>query len=149
MLGHRRQLSVISLVLCLVLILSAISLAAYEPFKVKLTLFERFVAMTLLPLEESYLTLKIIRELQAELAVTEEEAKLAELFEPEGGGTDAKNWEAVPLKEIIFGDIAKGIIVDALNMLNKEKKLTQQHVSLYEKFITYAEKPKEEPKEGE
>jgi len=143
MLKHSKQFSIILLIICLVLLLTLLSLAAYEPFKVKLTLFERFVAMTLLPAEGSYLTLKIVRDLQMELSVTEEEAKLAGLYDVVGGGTDAENWEAVPLKEIVFGDIAKKIIVDALTRLDKEEKLTQQHVSLFEKFITFAEKPKE------
>jgi len=148
MLGHRRQLSVV-LVFALVIILSLVSLAAYEPFKVKLTLFERFVAMTLLPVEGNYRTLKIVRDLQMELATTEEENEIAGLRDAVGGGTDADNWDAVPPKEIIFGDIAKNLIVDALTKLNDEEKLTRQHMTLYEKFITYAEKPKEELKEGD
>ena len=138
-----RRLSIISLVLCFVLVLSLLSFAVYEPFKVKLTLFERFVVMTLLPVEGSYRTLKIVRELQMELAPTEEEIALAELQDLPGGGTDAKNWEAVDPKEIVFGDVAKNLIVDALNKLDKEEKLTQQHITLFEKFITYAEKVKE------
>ena len=150
MLRHRRQLSVV-LVFALVIILSLVSLAAYEPFKVKLTLFERFVTMTLLPVEGNYRTLKIVRDLQMELATTEEENDIAGLEDVPGGGTDADDWDAVPPKEIIFGDVAKNIIVDALTKLNEEEKLTRQHMTLYEKFITYAEKPKEveEPKEVE
>ncbi len=138
-----RKPNLIALVLCFILILSLISFAVYEPFKVKLTLFERFVVMTLLPVEGNYRTLKIIRELQMELAPTEEESALAELKDLPGGGTDAENWEAVPPKEIVFGDIAKELVVDALTKLNDAEKLTQQHYTLYEKFITYAEKPKE------
>jgi len=111
MLKHSKQFSIILLIICLVLLLTLLSLAAYEPFKVKLTLFERFVAMTLLPAEGSYLTLKIVRDLQMELSVTEEEAKLAGLYDVVGGGTDAENWEAVPLKEIVFGDIAKKLLL--------------------------------------
>jgi hypothetical protein len=143
----KRRQSLVVLVLCFVLILSLLSLAVYEPFKVKLTLFERFVVMTLLPIEGNYRTLKIVWDLQMELATTEEENKMAGLVDLPGGGTDAENWEAVPPKEIVFGDVAKQLIVDALTKLNNEEKLTRQHMSLYEKFITYAEKPKE--KEGD
>ncbi|GAI92745.1 unnamed protein product [marine sediment metagenome] len=139
----KRKLNIVALVLCFVLILSLLSFAAYEPFKVKLTLFERFVTMTLLPVEGNYRTLKIIWDLRMELAPSEEEDKLAGLEDLPGGGTDAENWEAVSPKEIVFGDVAKGLIVDALTKLDKEEKLTQQHITLYEKFITYAEKPKE------
>ena len=139
----KRKLNVAVLILCLVLIFSLLSFAVYEPFKVKLTLFERFVVISLLPSEGSYITLKIVRELQMELAPTEEEAKLAGVFEVEGGGTDAEDWDAVALKEIVFGDIAKGIIVDALEELDEGEKLTQQHFSLFEKFVVNAEKLKE------
>jgi len=145
----RRRQNLLALILVLVMLLSAISLAAYEPFKVKLTLFERFVTMTLLPVEGNYRTLKIVRDLQMELATTEEENEIAGLEDVPGGGTDADDWDAVPPKEIVFGDIAKNLIVDALTKLNDEEKLTRQHMTLYEKFITYAEKPKEELKEGD
>lgn len=131
-----RKLKLVALVLCLVLILSLLSFAKqYEPFKVDLTLFERFVVMTLLPPEGSYRTLKIIRELQAELATTEEEDKLAGLHDLPGGGTDADNWDAVEPKEIVFGDVAKALVVDALKKLDEEEKLRQQHFTLYEKFV--------------
>jgi hypothetical protein len=144
MLNRNRNLNLVALVLCFVLILSALSFAtAYEPFKVKLTLFERFVVMTLMPVEGNYRTLKIVWDLQMELATTEEENKLAGLVDLPGGGTDAEDWDAVPPKEIVFGDVAKALVVDALTKLNNEEKLTRQHMSLYEKFITYAEKPKE------
>jgi len=130
-----RKLNLIALVLCLVMILSLLSFAVYEPFKVELTLFERFIVRTLLPVEGSYSTLKIVWELRMELATTEEENKLAGLEDLPGGGTDAEDWDAVEPKEIVFGDIAKGLIVDALKRLDKQEKLTQQHISVYEKFV--------------
>lgn len=140
-----RKLNLIALVLCLVMILSLLSFAVYEPFKVELTLFERFVVRTLLPVEGSYSDLKIIWELRMELATTEEENKLAGLEDLPGGGTDAENWDAVEPKVIVFGDIAKGLIVDALKKLDEQEKLTQQHISIYEKFVLEkVEKPEED-----
>ena len=130
-----RKLNLIALVLCLVMILSLLSFAVYEPFKVELTLFERFVARTFLPPEGNYRTLKIIWELQMELAATAEEEELAGLYDLPGGGTDAKDWDAVEPKEIVFSDITKNIIIDALKKLDELEKLTQQHVTLYEKFV--------------
>ena len=142
-----RKLNLIALVLCLVMILSLLSFAVYEPFKVELTLFERFVVRTLLPPEGSYSTLKIVWELQMELATTEEENKLAGLEDLPGGGTDAENWDAVEPKEIVFGDITKGLIVDALKKLDEQEKLTQQHITIYEKFVLgKVEKPEEDEK---
>ncbi|MBA7553119.1 hypothetical protein ES705_45706 [subsurface metagenome] len=145
-----RKLNLVAFVLCFVLILSLSSFAVYEPFKVELTLFERFMVMTLLPPEGSYRTLKIIRELQMELGTTEEEDKLAGLYDLLGGGTDAENWDAVEPKEIVFGDVAKALVVDALKKLDEEEKLRQQHFTLYEKFVLEkVEEPEEEVEDEE
>lgn len=136
MLNRRMKLTAV-LVLVFVLLMGMVSLAAYEPFKVKLGLFDRLVCLALLPAEGSYATLKIVRDMQMELAPSEEESKLAGIT-PNllTGGTEATlGWDKVEEKEIVFGDIAKGIIVAALEKLDAEEKLTQQHYTLYEKFI--------------
>lgn len=132
----RGNQSLLIIILIMVIVFSITALAVYEPFKVKLKLFDRLACMSLLPPEGSFATLKIIRDLQMELAPTDEEAKLAELEDDlVNGGITAKDWDIVPEKEIVFGDIAKSIIVKALEKLDQEEKLTQQHFILYEKFI--------------
>ena len=136
----RRNTKLLALILVFVMLMSAIALTAYEPFKVKLNLYERVVCMSLLPKEGSFVTLKIIRDLQMELAPSEEEAKIAELEDLPTGGIKAENWFLVVEKEIVFGDIAKGLIIDALKKLNEEEKLTNDHFSIYEKFIILPEK---------
>lgn len=134
-----RRMKLTALVLVIVMLLSMVAFTAYEPFKVKLGLFERLVCMALLPVEGSFVTLKIVRELQMELAPTDEEVRLTGLKDDllTGGVTvdPEKGWEAVEDKEIVFGDVAKALIVGALEKLDKEEKLTQQHFSLYEKFV--------------
>lgn len=130
-----RKLKIISLILCIVLILGMVSFAQVQQFKVKLNLFERLVVMSLLPTESNFITLKIIRDLQSVLAPTEEEIKLTGLEAVEGGGVNAKDWNAVPEKEIVFGDIAKGIIVEALKKLDEAEQLKMEQFSVYEKFI--------------
>lgn len=139
----RGKQSLLIIILIMVIVFSITALAVYEPFKVKLKLFDRLVCMSLLPPEGSFATLKIIRDLQMELAPTDEEAKLAELEDDlVNGGITAKDWDIVPEKEIIFGDIAKSIIGKALEKLDQEEKLTPQHILLYELFI-------EDKKEGD
>ena len=140
----KRNSKLIVLALCFVLLLSFVSLAAYEPFKVKLNLYERVVAMSLLPKEGSFITLKIIRDLQMELAPSEEEAKIAGLENLPNGGIKADNWLLVVEKEIVFGDIAKGIIVDALKKLDEEEKLVNDHFTVYQKFMLVENKVEEE-----
>ena len=155
MLNRRMKLTAV-LVLVFVLLMGMVSLAAYEPFKVKLGLFDRLVCLALLPAEGSFVTLKIVRELQMELAPTEEESKKAGLVDNllTGGVSiddpddPEKGWDAVEPKEIIFGDIAKAIIVAALEKLDAEEKLTQQHFILYELFIE-GKKQEEEIEEVE
>ncbi|GAI09310.1 unnamed protein product, partial [marine sediment metagenome] len=131
-----RRMKLTALILCIVLIIGMVAYAEYEPFKVKLGLFERLIVLSFYQqVEGSFATLKIVRELQMELAPTEEEYKLAGLQDLEGGGVNAEDWLAVPEKEIVFGDKAKEIIVNALIKLDKDEKLRQEHFSVYEKFV--------------
>ena len=141
----RRNTKLFALVLAFVMLLSIISLAVYEPFKVELTLFERYVCMGLLPVEANFATWLAIKEIQEELSATEEESELAGLDPLPTGGTRADNWNAVEPKVIVFGDIVKGLIVDVLERLDEQKKLTNQHFTLYEKFVL--EKVEEEVEE--
>jgi len=124
---------------------------ATEPFKLKLGLFDRLVCLALFPVEGTYATLKIGREMQMELAPSEEESKLAGIVDDllTGGVKAVNGWDKVEDKEIIFGDVAKGIIVAALKKLDEEEKLTQQHFNLYSWFVLGEKQEKvEEEKEG-
>jgi hypothetical protein len=120
----------VAVVLCLV---SAVY-AEYVPFKVSLNLFERLTVMSLLPKESNFTTLKIINDLNMELAPTEEEINLSEL-KVNNDGTVSAIWGKVPEKEFTLGEIAKKVIVDALKKLNKEDKLQMQYYTIYEKFV--------------
>ena len=131
------MLKKIALILCILLILST-SVFALDT-KIKLGLYERLVTMSLLPTTANFATLKIVTELNLMLAPTEEEYKLAGLEPRTNGGILAKDWLAVPEKEFTFGEIALGIIVDALKKLDEEKKLTMEHYKVYEKFILKGE----------
>jgi len=138
-----RRMNLIALVLVFVMLLSMVAFTAYEPFKVKLNLYERVVVMSLLPVEANFVTWKIIKDLQMELAPSEEEAKIAGMVNLPEGGVKAENWLLVVGKEIVFGDIALGLVVDALKKLDGEEKLTNDHFTVYEKFIINPEKKEE------
>ena len=131
----RRNTKLLALVLVLVILMSMIALAVYEPFKVNLNMLERIVVLSLFPEKGSWLTLKIVREMQMELAASEEEAKLGGMKDLDDGGVKAENWFVIPEKEIVFGDIALKIVTDELKRLNEEEDLTQNYFSVYEKFI--------------
>lgn len=104
----------------------------------KLTLAERFAALKLLPAEANFVTLKVVRDLQETLAPTEKEIKdwdIKVMQTTEGVRTtwseEAKKIEV----EIKTGEKATDIFVEALEKLEKDKKLTVDMITLYEKFI--------------
>jgi len=95
---------------------------------------ERLILIATLPKEGDYTTLKIVRKLREDLSFTEEEHKsLQFVSNPDG----LLNWQLSGDRsvEIEIGAKAKEIIKAALMKLDAEKRLTEDHLGLYEKFI--------------
>jgi len=104
----------------------------------KLTIIERIALLGLLPAENNFVTLKIIRKLKEDLSFSEDEIKQFEIK----AENDRMFWNVkvennlMPDgKEIAIGEKASDIIVEALKKLDESKKLAERHVSLYEKFV--------------
>jgi len=99
----------------------------------KLTVLERLLALGVLPKEGNYVLLKVIRRGQEELSFTDEEIKKYK-FVQEG---DQTRWDDKVEQEadIKLGSKVKTLIAEELEKLDKDKKLTQQHFSLFEKFV--------------
>jgi len=99
----------------------------------KLGTFERLILLNIMPKEGDFTTLKIIRKMQDDLGFSEEEHKALQFKQNEG----RIQWiqDADVEKEVNFGEKATDIIVGVLKKLNEDKKLTQEHFSLYEKFV--------------
>ena len=125
---------------CLMMALVTGAQAEYVPFEVELTLFERIVTLSLLPQKGNFTTLKIVQELQMELAPSEEEFAKAGLVSTSEGSVNAQDWNAVEPKIIVMGDAAKGIITKALVKLNDNEDLSIQQYSLYKKFVLEMQK---------
>ena len=100
----------------------------------KLSVFERLNLLSILPSEGSFTNLKIIRETREDLSFDEKENKLLG-FQQTDDGRITWNIDVVNDKEINVGEIAKELIKKALKKLDKDEKLTEQHFSLYEKFV--------------
>ncbi len=102
----------------------------------QLNVSERINLLNILPQENDFVTLKIIRKLKDELSFSEEEIKLLNITSNEGRikWRVDKSFE----KEIEIGEKLTDIIVLELKKLNDSKKLHVTYMSLYEKFI---EKP--------
>ena len=107
----------------------------------KLNIHERLVALNILPKEGNFVTLKIMRKLRENLSFNEEEIMKNEMIiDKVNGNVSWKNFDndGKPIlyeKEIEMGEKTSELIVEALKNLDKEKKLSEMHFSLWEKFV--------------
>ena len=101
----------------------------------EMTVLERLVLLNILPKEGDFTTIKLMRKLRESLSFDEDELKKIE-FVQDGDQTrwNEKNASTI-MKQIQIGEKMTDIVHDALKKLNDEKKLTNEHLSLYEKFV--------------
>lgn len=99
----------------------------------KLTIGERIRLGSILQSQQSdFVTLKLIKELELRLSFSAKEITKYEINTlPTGTFYNDKD----ATSEIEIGEIITKIIVDSLYLLDKNKKLTQNDFTLYEKFI--------------
>ena len=100
----------------------------------QLTVQERFSLLNLLPREGDFTTLKVIRELRENLSFSGEEHELLE-FKSENEGRVSWEMDKDPLKEFSFGRTQRQLLEDALKKADQTKKLTEDHLSVFEKFF--------------
>jgi hypothetical protein len=99
----------------------------------KLTLLERLTIQKILPQEGNFATLKILDSLKMSLAPSEEEFKEFGIVLEQGKAT--WNEKGLEEREIVIGEKASEIIKETLIELDKNKKLSTNHISIYEKFV--------------
>ena len=99
----------------------------------ELKVYDRLILLNILPKEGDFTTLKIIRKLREDLSFSEQEHATLQ-FKQEGGNVQWKQEGDVPVN-VIIGEKATDIIVEVLKKLDKEKKLTESHLPLYELFV--------------
>lgn len=104
----------------------------------ELRVYDRLILLNILPKEGDFTTLKIVRKLRESLSFTEEEHKNLEI-KIDKGSVQWKTEFDKP-KDIQIGEKANDIIVDVLKKLDKDKKLTDDHYGLYEKFVDKVDK---------
>lgn len=100
----------------------------------KLTVGERFAILGVLPESGDFLTLKVMRRLRESLSFEEEEMKHYGFEEKD----DRLYWDedkAGETKDFEFTEKQTELIVTALKKLDSQKKLTEEHFSVYEKFV--------------
>lgn len=101
----------------------------------KLSVLERLLLLNILPQQGTITTIKIVHELREGLSFSEEEHAALQFVRPAEGGT---RWEegAVEDKEVQIGPRAHALIVEALEKMDKEEKLTEEYVGVWDKFMT-------------
>ena len=97
----------------------------------KLNVLERLLLGNMLPDNGSFVTLKIVRDLRTTLMFTEEEINTISLRD-DGGQV---KWELNIEKDFEITPMQIQLIVNALKKLDADETLTEQHMSLCEKFL--------------
>ena len=93
--------------------------------------------LSALPREGDLTTIKIVRTLREDLSFSEGEHAALQ-FKEEGGLTKWRDG-VVADKDIELGPKAMGVVATVLGDLNKQHKITEDHLSLCEKFGVGAE----------
>jgi hypothetical protein len=101
---------------------------------VKLNVLERIMLLTCLPAEGNLVTLKIVRQLREALSFNEEEIKDLEIQVDENVTRWNSAKDGPDGNDIPIGEKATDLVVASLKKLDEQGKLTQQHISLCEKF---------------
>ena len=99
----------------------------------QLGVFDRVLLLNILPREGDFRTLKVLRKLADDLGFSEDEAAALQ-FKQEGVKIEWRV-EADAPKEVPMGAVAREIIAGRLRELDEQKKLTLEHMSLYERFV--------------
>ncbi len=104
----------------------------------KFTVLERFVLSSILPAEESFATLKLVRKAKENLSFNDIENQKLKIRQ-DGEQVIWDQQAAIEIDknaaEVELGDTVTQLIVDALKKLDEEKKLKDEHFSLFEKFV--------------
>ena len=100
-----------------------------------LSIIERIQLLNLLPTEGNIVTLRIINDVRRDLSFSEKEIKAFEIKNNPETGQIKWNPKKTKAKEIAVGDATKQIVVDVLKKLDSDKKLTNMHIPLWDKFV--------------
>lgn len=106
----------------------------------KLEVHERILLLNLLPKEENYAGVVALRRAKEMLSFTPDEQVYYELKSVPGpDGKPTVSWNAQKatsqVKDVPVDEYTTNVIRNELAKLDKTKKLTDQHISVYEKFV--------------
>lgn len=102
----------------------------------ELSVLERLTLLNVVPKTGDITTLRIVRDLEADLSFSEEEHGLLKFTVQDGRiGWNSDGMATVGLKDVAVGEKAMDIIQEALTALNKAKTLNLDTLGLYERFV--------------
>ena len=108
---------------------------------------ERLALLDILPREGDYTTIRVVRELREQLSFSVEEHELYG-FKYTDEGQVTWTLDAEQNRQFMFPAKARHIIEEALQKADRGKKLTADHVSIYEKFFPEEKGDGDTPEEG-
>lgn len=99
----------------------------------QLSVKSRLLLLNLLPAQGNITTIRVVHDLRRALSFSEQEHKELSLRQT----TEGVSWDHIKEqpKEIEIGPRALVLIEDTLKDLDKQKKLTEDHIELYELFV--------------
>lgn len=92
---------------------------------------ERLQLLSILPQEGNLVTIRIVAKLREDLSFSEEEIKKAGIT----WDGPRVSWKKPLKKEFHIWDTARAIVRESLEKLEKESKLTEGLLPLYERFV--------------
>ena len=108
----------------------------------KLAIGERLMLLNLLPPEGDLTSIKIVRKLRESLSFNEDELEEYNIKVLDGGRI---SWDSQEEKDIEVRAKARSLILKALHDLDEKGKVTEQHLSLFEKFEISEDEDDEAP----
>jgi hypothetical protein len=100
-----------------------------------LTAQQRVKLLEVLPRQESIDTLRIVMNLRESLGLTEQEHKKYLFTDPADGLLKWTPEGLIEEAEIEIGEKAMDICKAALSTANSQHQLTEQHITVYDKFV--------------
>ena len=101
----------------------------------ELTIIERLLLLNNLASEGDIIYLRARRELVEKLQLTDDEVKKYAVVMDQETGKVKWNPDVPQKTQVELTDAERNIIKDTLARMNREHKLTADHIDLYEKFV--------------
>jgi hypothetical protein len=108
--------------------------------KMQFSMYDRILILAALPAENNVIILKIIKGIKDKFGFDDSESALLKTIDIGNGQQNIVADPSAPIKEIEIGPKGFEVIADSLKRMNEQKKLTLQHLELYDKFVENAPK---------